>query len=118
MTTGAAFGRHSTDTIDAEWRATYGSKATTGHWTHLVGVYDATAKELRLYVNGKLTGTRDWIYTPWNATGPVQIGRKLASGTYGEYANAAISNIRIYPTALPPADAAAGGDTPKVAQLD
>lgn len=33
---------------------------------------------------------------------PVQIGRKLSSGTYGEYANAAISNIRIYPTALPP----------------
>lgn len=83
-----AFGRHSTDASGAVWRAAYGSKATTGQWTHLVGVYDATAKELRLYVNGKLTGTRDWTDTPWNATGPVQIGRKLSSGTYGEYANA------------------------------
>ncbi|MGW2556297.1 LamG domain-containing protein [Streptomyces sp. NPDC001635] len=113
-----AFGRHSTDTTDAVWRATYGSKAITGQWTHLVGVYDATAKEIRLYVNGKLTATRDWTYTPWNATGPIQIGRKLSSGTYGEYANAAISNVRIYPTALPPADAAATGDTPKTVQLD
>ncbi|MFJ4481840.1 LamG domain-containing protein [Streptomyces longwoodensis] len=113
-----AFGRHSTDASGAVWRAAYGSKATTGQWTHLVGVYDATAKELRLYVNGKLTGTRDWTYAPWNATGPVQIGRKLSSGAYGEYANAAISNIRVYPTALPPADAAATGDNPKVVQLD
>ncbi|MEV0179157.1 LamG domain-containing protein [Streptomyces sp. NPDC050625] len=113
-----AFGRHSTDASGAVWRAAYGSKATTGQWTHLVGVYDANAKELRLYVNGKLTATRDWTYTPWNATGPVQIGRKLSSGTYGEYANAAISNIRVYPTALPPADAATTGDNPKVVQLD
>ncbi len=113
-----AFGRHSTDASGAVWRAAYGSKATTGQWTHLVGVYDATAKEIRLYVNGRLTATRDWTYTPWNATGPLQIGRKLSSSAYGEYANAAISNIRIYPTALPPADASATGDSPKVAQLD
>ncbi|MHB9862026.1 hypothetical protein [Streptomyces sp. YIM S03343] len=69
-------------------------------------------------INGKLTAIRDWTYTPWNATGPVQIGRKLSSGTYGEYANAAISNIRVYPTALPAADAAATGDVPKAVQLD
>ncbi|GAA3066635.1 LamG-like jellyroll fold domain-containing protein [Streptomyces glomeratus] len=112
-----AFGRHSTDGSDAAWRAAYGSKGAVGKWTHLVGVYDATAKELRLYVNGRLTGTRDWTYTPWNATGPVQIGRKLASGTYGEYTNGAISDVRAYPFALPPADAAADTDLPKVAQL-
>ncbi|MFD9002114.1 LamG domain-containing protein [Streptomyces sp. NPDC059582] len=112
------FGRHSTDgTTGAVWRAVYGSKATTGQWTHLVGVYDATAKELRLYVNGRLTGSRDWTYTPWNATGPLQIGRKLSSGAYGEYANASVSGIRVYPTALPPADASATGDVPKVTQL-
>ncbi|MGW0971912.1 LamG domain-containing protein [Streptomyces sp. NPDC002516] len=113
-----AFGRHSTDTSSAVWRATYGTKPVIGRWTHLVGIYDASAKEIRLYVDGKLTATTDWTYTPWNATGPLQIGRKLASSTYGEYTNGAISNVRIYPTALPPADAAAGGDLPKVTQLD
>ncbi|MFF7978642.1 LamG-like jellyroll fold domain-containing protein [Streptomyces sp. NPDC007901] len=113
-----AFGRHSTDATGTVWRATYGSKAVAGRWTHLVGVYDASAKEIRLYVDGRLTGSRDWTYTPWNATGPVQIGRKLAAGTYGEYADGAISDVRLYPTALPPADAAAQGDYPKVTQLD
>ncbi|MCF3135572.1 LamG domain-containing protein [Streptomyces olivochromogenes] len=113
-----AFGRHSTDASGAVWRAAYGSKAATGKWTHLVGIYDASTKEIRLYVDGKLTATRDWTYTPWNATGPLQIGRKLSSGTYGEYTNGAISDVRVYPFALPPADAAAGSDLPKVAQLD
>ncbi|MCX4580817.1 LamG domain-containing protein [Streptomyces sp. NBC_01571] len=113
-----AFGRHSTDATGAVWRATYGGKPVAGRWTHLVGIYDASAKEIHLYVDGKLVSTNDWTYTPWNATGPVQIGRKLASGTYGEFSNGAISNVRIFPTALPPADASADGDLPKVAQLD
>lgn len=113
-----AFGRHSTDTDGAVWRATYGGKPVLGRWTHLVGIYDASAKEVRLYVDGKLAATKDWTYTPWNATGPLQLGRKLSSGSYGEFTNGAISDVRVYPTALPPADAAASGDLPKVAQLD
>ncbi|MFE2531530.1 hypothetical protein [Streptomyces sp. NPDC059371] len=43
---------------------------------------------------------------------------RLASGTYGEYTNGAISNVRVYPFALPPADAASADDLPKVAQLN
>jgi hypothetical protein len=31
----------------------------------------------------------------------VQLGRRLYQGTYGEYANAAISNVQLYNTALP-----------------
>ncbi|MFE2376128.1 LamG-like jellyroll fold domain-containing protein [Streptomyces sp. NPDC059398] len=111
------FGHRSDDTTTGTWRAVYGSKATTGRWTHLVGVYDATAQELRLYVNGKLTGVRDWTYTPWNATGPLQIGRTVSNGTYLEYADGSISDVRIYNTALPAADAAATGDNPKLGQL-
>lgn len=63
-------------------------------------------------------GDPDWTYTPWNATGPVQIGRKLSLGIYGEFTNGTISDVRVYPTVLPPADASASGDLPKVAQLD
>ncbi|WP_089106954.1 LamG domain-containing protein [Streptomyces hyaluromycini] len=113
-----AFGRHSTDASGAVWQATYGSKPVIGKWTHLVGVFDATNQEIRLYVNGKLTAAKDWTYTPWNATGSLQIGRKLSSGVYGEYANAGISDIHIYNTALPPTDAAATGDNPAISQLD
>ncbi|MEU6280058.1 LamG domain-containing protein [Streptomyces sp. NPDC047028] len=112
-----AFGRHSTDQSDAVWRAAYGGEPAKGRWTHLLGVYDVSAKEVRLYVDGKLAGTNDWKYPSWNATGHLQIGREIASGTYGEYATGAISDVRVYPVALPAADATAGGDSPKVAQL-
>jgi hypothetical protein len=98
--------------------ATYGGTPTTGAWTHLVGVCDATTNQLTLYVNGRQAGTKAFAGTPWDATGPLQIGRRLASGTYGEYTNARMSDIHVYNTALPPADAAATGDNPAVTQLD
>ncbi|MFD5639630.1 hypothetical protein ACFWJM_36590 [Streptomyces sp. NPDC127077] len=70
------------------------------------------------YCTDALADFPDWTYSPWNATGPLQPGRKLASGTYGEYTNGAISNVRIYRFALAPADATSADDLPKVAQLD
>ncbi|MEV5879945.1 LamG-like jellyroll fold domain-containing protein [Streptomyces sp. NPDC052101] len=102
-----AFGRHNDDTTSPGFTAVYGSKATTGAWTHLVGVYDGPTNTLNLYVNGTLTATRTFAGTPWNATGPVQIGRRLYQGTYGEYANAAISNVQLYGTALPASEVSA-----------
>lgn len=112
-----AFGHRATDAADGTWRAVYGTKAVTGKWTHLVGVYDQPNQEVRLYVDGQLAGVRDWTYTPWNATGALNIGRTVANGGYIEYANAQISNVRIYPTALPIADASAADDHTTVVQL-
>ncbi|MGJ3559561.1 LamG domain-containing protein [Streptomyces sp. INA 01156] len=37
-----------------------------GKWTHLVGTYSLTDKQLKLYVNGELVGTTAYS-TPWNA---------------------------------------------------
>ncbi|WP_093498246.1 hypothetical protein [Streptomyces sp. Ag109_O5-10] len=71
-----------------------------------------------LYVDGKLTAARDWAYTPWNAIGSLQIGRELSSGAYGEYANAGISDVHVYNTVPPPAEAAATGANPAISQLD
>ncbi|MFD8389878.1 LamG-like jellyroll fold domain-containing protein [Streptomyces sp. NPDC059680] len=102
-----AFSRHNDDTTSTAFTAVYGTKATTGTWTHLVGVYDGPTNTLNLYVNGTLTATKTFAGTPWPATGPVQIGRRLYQGTYGEYANAAISNVQLYGTALPPSEISA-----------
>ncbi|MFJ2632315.1 LamG domain-containing protein [Streptomyces sp. NPDC087422] len=113
-----AFGRHNDDTTSADYSTAYGTRAAAGQWTHLVGVYDAAGKQLSLYVNGRLAATKAYGGTVWNAVGPLQIGRRLYQGAYGEYANAQISNVRTYPSALPPADAAAGGDAPAAVQLD
>lgn len=112
-----AFGRHNEDTTTSAFTAAYGTKATLGHWTHLVGVYDAGAARLSLYVDGKLSAAKPFTATPWSATGGLQIGRSLAQGSYGQYANARISDIHIYDTALPPADASAPGDNLTVTGL-
>lgn len=48
-------------------------EAQVGIWTHLAGVYDADAGQMRLYVNGKLQGTAAYA-TPWAGTGRVAFG--------------------------------------------
>jgi len=113
-----AFDRSNSDASGSAFTAAYGSTATTGVWTHLVGVFDANANTLTLYVNGVLAGTTPYTGSDWNAAGPLQIGRRVYSGTYAEYANASISDVHVYNTALPPADAADNNDTLTINQLD
>ncbi|MEV6241923.1 LamG domain-containing protein [Lentzea sp. NPDC051838] len=43
-------------------------------WTHLVGVYDDVAKQLRLYVNGALQGSVP-VTTTWATPGTFNMGR-------------------------------------------
>ncbi|WP_159026429.1 LamG domain-containing protein [Streptomyces vietnamensis] len=113
-----AFGRHNDGTSGPSFSAAYGASAVVGKWTHLVGVYDVTTDQLLLYVDGKLSATKAYTGISWNADGGVQIGRRVYESTYGEYANGAVSDVRIYPTALPAASAAATGQLPGIMQLD
>lgn len=48
-----------------------------GKWTHLVGVYDATAQTASLYVDGKLQQTLPFTQNQWQtgSAGPFTIGR-------------------------------------------
>ncbi|MEV4756132.1 LamG domain-containing protein [Micromonospora sp. NPDC049559] len=71
--------------------------AETGVWTHLVGVYDAPARQLRIYVKGTLAGTATRTVTSWNATGPFQIGRGRWNGEpAANYWAGAIDEVRAY----------------------
>ncbi|MDD1062602.1 ricin-type beta-trefoil lectin domain protein [Streptomyces cocklensis] len=112
-----AFGRHTSDVNGAPYQGVYGSNAVIGRWTHLVGVYDAGTNQLSIYIDGRLAGTRAYTGTEWAATGPLQIGRGVSGGSYVEYANGQVSNVRVYPVALPPAAASAPGDIPVAIQL-
>ncbi|MEU6550175.1 LamG-like jellyroll fold domain-containing protein [Streptomyces sp. NPDC046915] len=112
-----AFGRHNDDSTSTDFTSVYGAKAVAGKWTHLVGVYDADAGQLQLYVNGRLTATKTYTGSAWNAGGPVQFGRRLFQGTYGEYASGRLGDVRLYATALPSADAAAPGGSGILLQL-
>ncbi|MEJ3742950.1 LamG domain-containing protein [Actinomycetes bacterium KLBMP 9797] len=50
-----------------------------GKWTHLAGVYDYAARQLRLYVDGELAGTKDGVAL-WAGNGKFTIGRSKAGG--------------------------------------
>jgi endo-1,4-beta-xylanase len=77
-----------------------------GTWTHLTGVYDASAHQLLLYVNGTLAGTRSNV-TVWNAQGRFRIGRSFSGGRFA----GAISDVRAWDRALGAAEIAALADT-------
>lgn len=44
-------------------------------WTHLAGVYDKTANQLRIYVNGRLAGVQSYTGTLVASTAPLRLGR-------------------------------------------
>jgi len=68
-------------------------------WTHVAGVYDALAGELRVYVNGRLSTATNHV-SGWNATGPLQVGRTKASGGLTGYWPGIVDDVRLYDGAL------------------
>ncbi|MGW5423463.1 LamG-like jellyroll fold domain-containing protein [Streptomyces sp. NPDC003943] len=71
-----------------------------GAGSHLAVVYDAVARELRLYVDGgepvtaKLENGAAWV-----STGGLQVGRSLKAG---QYLSGAVDEVRAYAGALTP----------------
>ncbi|MGW2278081.1 LamG-like jellyroll fold domain-containing protein [Streptomyces sp. NPDC001770] len=68
---------------------------TAGQWTHLVGTYSSSAKELKLYVQGVLVGTTAYS-TPWDARRGLQIGAGSYSGQPGSFFPGTIDDVRIF----------------------
>ncbi|MFC4589994.1 LamG-like jellyroll fold domain-containing protein [Sphaerisporangium corydalis] len=92
------FNRHDTDTDDpAITRAVGDAEPQLGVWTHLTGVYDAPARQLRLYVNGTRQSTSGaFTAMPWNAGGPLQIGRVTWNGDLTEYFAGDLDEVRVW----------------------
>ncbi|MEJ3748473.1 LamG domain-containing protein [Actinomycetes bacterium KLBMP 9797] len=67
--------------------------AKAGEWTHLTGVYDHAARQLRLYVDGEFTAARDGVAL-WSAEGPLTIGQSKVDGTPAEHFPGTIDEIR------------------------
>jgi Concanavalin A-like lectin/glucanases superfamily len=78
------------------WKVS-GATAVPGSWMHLTGVYDEVTGMMSLFVNGDLleSGVQP-RHTAWNATGGVQIGRKLALDGYTGNFKGSIADVRIY----------------------
>jgi hypothetical protein len=81
-----------------------GVAAPLNTWTHLIGVYDASAKGLRLYVNGQRAAVADGL-TAWDAIGGLQIGRSKYDGVYTNYWPGDVDDIKIFQQAVSDSEA-------------
>ncbi|GAA2793139.1 hypothetical protein GCM10010452_21900 [Crossiella cryophila] len=64
-------------------------------WTHLTGVYDARARKVWLYVNGKRVGDGTLV-TPWSGAGGLQLGRAKQDNGYGRHWPGRLDDVRVY----------------------
>ncbi|WP_262379521.1 LamG-like jellyroll fold domain-containing protein [Nonomuraea sp. PA05] len=80
-------------------RALSAAAPRLNEWTHLTGVYDSAAGQISLYVNGRLEGTAA-VTAPWNATGPLTIGRGKVGGAASEYWPGDVDEVRAYGRAM------------------
>jgi concanavalin A-like lectin/glucanase superfamily protein len=70
-------------------------------WTHLTGVYDATAGKVVLYVNGlKESEALVAAGTTWQALGAFTVGRALATGGPTGSFNGSLDQVQVWDRAL------------------
>jgi Concanavalin A-like lectin/glucanases superfamily/PA14 domain/Glycosyl hydrolases family 2, sugar binding domain/Glycosyl hydrolases family 2, TIM barrel domain/Glycosyl hydrolases family 2 len=74
-----------------------------GRWYHLVGVYDAAAGQLKLFVDGKLAGTVAQSCAE-AATGHTVIGRAQFGGNQVDFWRGALDQVHVYDRALSDAE--------------
>ncbi|MEU7755424.1 LamG-like jellyroll fold domain-containing protein [Micromonospora sp. NPDC049171] len=79
--------------------AAVSSTASVDSWTHLTGVFDAAAGQLRLYVNGTLAGTASHVAS-WPATGALVLGRGLRDGSAADFWPGDVDEVRVLPRAV------------------
>lgn len=86
------------------WKVS-GAAAVRGSWTHLIGVYDAELGKMMLYVNGVVVADDIQArHTTWNATGALQIGRKIALDGYTNYLKGSVADVKIHDRVIPPTE--------------
>ncbi|NKZ02485.1 hypothetical protein HGB48_01730 [Actinomadura latina] len=95
------FARAAHDEDRAGWfQATSAKPAQSGAWTHLVGVWDARTKQLRIFVNGEQGNDSPEVTGNWQATGGLQIGRAKYRGVQVDYWPGQIDEVRVYDRVL------------------
>ncbi|MBY8886962.1 LamG domain-containing protein [Streptomyces sp. PTM05] len=99
-----AFSRVASDSSDpASSRALSIGRPVLNRWTHLVGVYDAAAKRLSLYVDGRLEGEAVDA-TPYASGGDFVIGRAQYGGRPADWFPGRIKEVEVFGRALSASD--------------
>ena len=104
------------DTSSTQTFARSATPAVLNAWTHVAAVFDAPAKQMRLYVNGSLAASQTLPagFVPWTATGPMILGRIKWHGMVGDWFAGMISDVQAYSKALTATEIAGvqGGTVP------
>ncbi|MEV1329255.1 LamG-like jellyroll fold domain-containing protein [Micromonospora costi] len=89
------------DSVERPSYVTVDSASTVrlGEWVHLAGVYDRSAGQIRLYVNGVLQGTAAYS-AAWTGTGGLTIGRALTNDQFVDFFPGDIDEVRVYDRVL------------------
>ncbi len=89
-------------------RALSAQPPVVGQWTHLVGVYDASAKTIGLYVDGKLEQTTSYDGDQWAGVnrGAFAIGRAKYNGVKTDFFRGEIDDVRVFDRAVTAQDVA------------
>jgi hypothetical protein len=91
-----SFGIAANDSGTAAYnRAVAFHKPVADTWTHLTGVYDADTGQLRVYVNGELSGAGTHT-TAWHAASGLQIGRSRSGTSLTGFWHGEIDDVRVY----------------------
>jgi hypothetical protein len=75
------------------------SQANVNVWTHVAGVYDASAYQISLYVNGVLTG-QSTVSSVIAAPGSFVVGGTVFNDGNTAFFHGSISDVQAYQTAL------------------
>ncbi|MFK4182592.1 LamG domain-containing protein [Streptomyces sparsogenes] len=82
--------------------------SAAGSGDHLALVYDATTREVRLYVNGQLAGAETEWANSWDlSTTRLDVGRSETASGSGDHFSGAVDEVRVFQGALD-ADAVQG----------
>ncbi|ROO52330.1 carboxypeptidase family protein [Micromonospora sp. Llam0] len=104
LSTGAwCFRMRHGDAIGAASTMACGPAPEVGRWTHLAGVYDAAALQIRLYVDGQLAATAQYNNPPWRADGAMTVGRIVhtkSDGISTDHFAGEIDLVRAYQGAM------------------
>jgi hypothetical protein len=111
----------STDTNDGggPWQfAVDDAPLPLGQWSHLTGVYDKAAAQMRLYVNGALQATVNNA-TTLDTHGAVQIGRAFYNSGFRNHWPGSIDDVQVFSEPLSAAQAGqlAAGTTIETGQV-
>ncbi|MBC6464805.1 LamG domain-containing protein [Actinomadura alba] len=95
-------------------RAVSDAQVQVGEWSHIVGVYDATAQDLTVYVNGIRAGEVSFEKSALNAYGPLRIGAGFSDGEPTDLFRGQIDDVQVFDRILVPDEVRQLSDRPVV----